>query len=107
MICALSPSFMNFEETLGTLRYAERAKKIQNKAMINESVQDKIIRELKEENKKLKEMIKLIAKQSAGGGLVDIKALGIENMEDLLENMEENEKILEEMETPWEEKLAK
>lgn len=52
-------------------------------------------------------MIKLIAKQSAGGGLVDIKALGIENMEDLLENMEENEKILEDMETPWEEKLAK
>jgi len=28
MICALSPSYMNFEETLGTLRYAERAKKI-------------------------------------------------------------------------------
>jgi len=38
MICALSPSFMNYEETLSTLRYAERAKKIQNKAMINESV---------------------------------------------------------------------
>ena len=106
MVCALSPSFMNFEETLSTLRYAERAKKIQNKAMINESVQDKIIRELKDENKKLKEMIKAIAKQSAGGGVVDLKALGIENMEELLENMEENEKILEDMETPWEEKLA-
>jgi molybdenum-dependent DNA-binding transcriptional regulator ModE len=74
--------------------------------MINESVQDKIIRELKDENKKLKEMIKAIAKQSAGGGMVDLKALGIENMEELLENMEENEKILEDMETPWEEKLA-
>jgi hypothetical protein len=54
MICAISPSFMNYEETLSTLRYAERAKKIQNKAMINESVQDRIIRELKEENKKLR-----------------------------------------------------
>ena len=38
MICALSPSFMNYEETLGTLRYADRAKKIKNCAMINESV---------------------------------------------------------------------
>ena len=45
---------MNYEETLGTLRYADRAKKIKNQAMINESPQDKIIRELKEENQKLK-----------------------------------------------------
>lgn len=97
---------MNFEETLSTLRYAERAKKIQNKAMINESVQDKIIRELKDENKKLKEMIRSIAKQGANGGIVDLQALGIDNMEELIDNMEENEKILEDMETPWEEKLA-
>ena len=105
MVCALSPSFMNYEETLSTLRYAERAKKIQNKAMINESVQDKIIRELKEENGKLRKMIKEIANQSKNGGVVDLKALGIENLDELMENMEENEKILEDMETPWEEKL--
>ena len=60
MVCALSPSFMNYEETLSTLRYADRAKKIKNVAVINESVQDRIIRELKEENKKLKEMLKKI-----------------------------------------------
>jgi hypothetical protein len=108
MICALSPSFMNYEETLSTLRYAERAKKIKNSAMINESVQDKIIRELKEENAKLRKMIKDIAKASAGGQVVDLAALGItENMDELIENMEENEKILEDMETPWEEKLAR
>lgn len=108
MICALSPSFMNYEETLSTLRYAERAKKIKNAAMINESVQDKIIRELKEENAKLRKMIKDIAKASAGGQVVDLAALGItENMDELIENMEENEKILEDMETPWEEKLAR
>jgi len=29
---------MNFEETLSTLRYADNAKKIKNKAVINESV---------------------------------------------------------------------
>lgn len=50
MICAVSPSDMNFEESLSTLRYADRAKKIQNKAVINESAQDKLIRELKAEN---------------------------------------------------------
>lgn len=37
MVCALSPSFMNYEETLSTLRYADRAKKIKNQACINES----------------------------------------------------------------------
>jgi hypothetical protein len=54
MICALSPADTNYEETLGTLRYADRAKKIQNKATVNESPQDKMIRELKEENERLK-----------------------------------------------------
>jgi len=37
MICALSPASSNYEETLSTLRYADRAKKIKNKAVINES----------------------------------------------------------------------
>ena len=36
MICAISPADFNYEETLGTLRYASRAKKIQNKAVVNE-----------------------------------------------------------------------
>ena len=61
MVCALSPSMLNYEETLSTLRYADRAKKIKNKATINESPQDKIIRELKDENKKLKQMLMKIA----------------------------------------------
>ena len=38
MICAISPSAVNYEESMSTLRYADRAKKIQNKAVINESV---------------------------------------------------------------------
>jgi hypothetical protein len=54
MICAVSPASLNYEESLGTLRYADRAKKIVNKATVNESVQDKIIRDLKSENDKLK-----------------------------------------------------
>lgn len=58
MICALSPASTNYEETLNTLRYAERAKKVQNVAVINESEQDKMIRELKTENENLKNFMK-------------------------------------------------
>ena len=58
MICAVSPAAINFEESLGTLRYADRAKRIMNKAVVNESVQDKAIRELKSENDKLKELLR-------------------------------------------------
>jgi kinesin family protein 1 len=39
------------------LRYADRAKNIQNKAVINESESDKMIRLLKEENLDLKKLI--------------------------------------------------
>jgi hypothetical protein len=35
MICAISPANDNYEETVSTLRYASRAKKIQNKAIVN------------------------------------------------------------------------
>jgi len=38
MICAISPASANYEETLSTLRYADRAKKIKNHATVNESV---------------------------------------------------------------------
>lgn len=57
MICAISPATDNFDETLSTLRYADQAKKIKNKAVVNESEQDKMIRELKEENERLKTML--------------------------------------------------
>jgi hypothetical protein len=57
MICAISPSSNNYQESLSTLRYADRAKKIKNATVINESPQDKIIRQLREENAKLREML--------------------------------------------------
>ena len=95
---------MNYEETLSTLRYADRAKKIKNKAAINESPQDKMIRELKAENQQLKQMLKKLA--AAGGDTINLAELGITNMQEMLEDMEENEKIMEDLETPWEQKLA-
>ena len=54
MIAALSPASINYDETLGTLRYAWQVKAIKNNAVINESPQDKLIRELREEIEKLK-----------------------------------------------------
>jgi len=57
MICALSPASSNYEETLSTLRYADRAKKIQNRAVVNENPQERLMRELREENVKLREMM--------------------------------------------------
>jgi kinesin family protein 1 len=54
MICAIRPGAKFFDETVNTLKYADRAKQIKNKAIVNESPQDKMIRELKEENERLK-----------------------------------------------------
>jgi hypothetical protein len=47
MIAALSPADINYDETLSTLRYADRAKRIKTKAVINENPVEKLIRELK------------------------------------------------------------
>ena len=49
MIDAISPADVQYEETLSTLRYADQAKKIKNKAVINEDPNAKLVRELKEE----------------------------------------------------------
>jgi kinesin family protein 13 len=106
MVCAVSPAFLNYEETLSTLRYADNAKKIQNSAIINESPSDKLIRELKAENMKLKEMLMRLQKAGANGGLVDLEALGLTNIGELIEDMNENEKIMEDLQKPFEEKLA-
>jgi hypothetical protein len=54
MICAIRPGAKYFEETVSTLRYADRAKQIKNKAVVNENPSDKLIRDLKAENEKLK-----------------------------------------------------
>ncbi|XP_019166346.1 PREDICTED: kinesin-like protein KIN-12B isoform X1 [Ipomoea nil] len=55
MICAISPSQSCKNETFSTLRFAQRAKAIKNKAVVNEEMQDdvnflrQVIRQLKEE----------------------------------------------------------
>lgn len=101
MVCALSPSFLNYEETLSTLRYADRAKKIKNQAIINESPQEKIIRELKEENKKLKDAInkfKIAVKQG--------KEINFDELDKITDDMDQAQQVLEDIQKPFEQKLA-
>ena len=92
MICALSPASINYEETLSTLRYADRAKKIQNKAVINESEHDKTVRLLKEENNELKKKIEELSKKILGGV---IKEEDKEIFKNLKEQYDATEKICE------------
>lgn len=57
MIANIGPSEYNYNETLTTLRYAHRAKTIQNKPIMNEDPQDTQLREYQEEIARLKQLI--------------------------------------------------
>ncbi|KAM4541750.1 kinesin-like protein KIF3B [Odontesthes bonariensis] len=54
MIATVGPSHKNFDESVATLRYASRAKKIKNKPRINEDPKDALLREFQEEIARLK-----------------------------------------------------
>ncbi|KAM9298879.1 kinesin-like protein KIF1B isoform 6-T6 [Gastrophryne carolinensis] len=58
MVAALSPADINYDETLSTLRYADRAKQIKCNAIINEDPNAKLVRELKDEVSRLKELLR-------------------------------------------------
>uniref|UniRef100_A0A4W2DG08 Kinesin-like protein KIF17 n=1 Tax=Bos indicus x Bos taurus TaxID=30522 RepID=A0A4W2DG08_BOBOX len=66
MVACLSPADDNYDETLSTLRYANRAKNIRNKPRINEDPKDALLREYQEEIKKLKA---ILAQQMGPGSL--------------------------------------
>nr|XP_006811532.1 PREDICTED: uncharacterized protein LOC102808319 [Saccoglossus kowalevskii] len=57
MIATISPASQCYSETLSTLRYAQRAKHIVNKPVINEDGNVTLIRELRAEIDKLKAML--------------------------------------------------
>nr|XP_020024248.1 kinesin-like protein KIF17 isoform X2 [Castor canadensis] len=57
MVACLSPADNNYDETLSTLRYANRAKNIKNKPRINEDPKDALLREYQEEIKRLKAIL--------------------------------------------------
>ncbi|XP_059035407.1 kinesin-like protein KIF13A isoform X2 [Mustela lutreola] len=92
MIATISPAADNYEETLSTLRYADRAKRIVNHAVVNEDPNAKVIRELREEVEKLKEQLSQAEAMKAP---------------ELKEKLEESEKLIKELTVTWEEKLRK
>ncbi|XP_041420915.1 kinesin-like protein KIF1A isoform X5 [Xenopus laevis] len=57
MVAALSPADINYDETLSTLRYADRAKQIRCNAVINEDPNNRLVRELKDEVSRLRELL--------------------------------------------------
>uniref|UniRef100_A0A8B9NHI4 Kinesin-like protein n=1 Tax=Accipiter nisus TaxID=211598 RepID=A0A8B9NHI4_9AVES len=57
MVACLSPADNNYDESLSTLRYANRAKNIKNKPCINEDPKDALLREYQKEIKKLKAIL--------------------------------------------------
>lgn len=57
MIANIGPASYNVSETANTLRYANRAKNIQNKAKINEDPKDALLREFQKEIELLKKKL--------------------------------------------------
>lgn len=93
MISTISPSFDNYEETLSTLRYADRAKRIVNNAVINEDPNAKVIRELREELEMLKKELEKAKEQK-------------NTTDSLKDRIDESQKLYNEISKPWNEKLA-
>merc|ERR1719424_400987 len=61
-MAALSPALSNYEETLGTLRFAASVKSIKTKAKKNEDSDESLVGNLRAEVERLK------AEMAAGGG---------------------------------------
>ncbi|XP_063292257.1 kinesin-like protein KIF1B isoform X13 [Pelobates fuscus] len=131
MVAALSPADINYDETLSTLRYADRAKQIKCNAIINEDPNAKLVRELKDEVTRLKELLRaqglgdiidtsmssLASSPSSCSlnsqvGLTSVTSIQERIMstpggEEAIERLKESEKIIAELNETWEEKLRK
>lgn len=60
MIANVGPADYNYDETMNTLRYASRAKNIQNKPKINEDPKDALLREYQDEITKLRNQLNML-----------------------------------------------
>lgn len=113
MIAALSPADINFEETLSTLRFADRAKSIKTKAVVNESPTEKLIRELREENQRLLDQLKTAGQPIVVPGepgepqMVGISEEEVNEMKrEMEQQLLQNQREMEEMKKSWQERLA-
>lgn len=93
IIATISPSQADFEDTVSTLEYAQRAKKITNKPEVNQKVTLKaVLRDYQDEIEKLRR--DLLACREKNGFMVDEK--NYNEMCKRIEEMEANIKALEE-----------
>ncbi|XP_071945564.1 kinesin-like protein KIF1A isoform X3 [Antedon mediterranea] len=111
MVAALSPADINYDETLSTLRYADRAKSIMCKAVINEDPNAKLIRDLKEEVNRLRDLLKAegifidnlnVSNSNLGG-----RKMSTQMEQEAVEQLKANEKLIAELNETWEQKLQK
>nr|XP_015216701.1 PREDICTED: kinesin-like protein KIF1A isoform X12 [Lepisosteus oculatus] len=131
MVAALSPADINYDETLSTLRYADRAKQIRCNAVINEDPNNRLVRELKEEVSRLKDLLyaqglgdiiemtnamtgmspspSLSALSSRAGSINSLhdRIMFSPGSEEAIERLKETEKIIAELNETWEEKLRR
>ncbi|XP_053354018.1 kinesin-like protein KIF1A isoform X7 [Clarias gariepinus] len=131
MVAALSPADINYDETLSTLRYADRAKQIRCNAVINEDPNNRLVRELKDEVSRLKELLyaqglgdiiemtnamtgmspspSLSALSSRAGSINSLhdRIMFSPGSEEAIERLKETEKIIAELNETWEEKLRR
>mmetsp|Transcript_18435 Transcript_18435/g.22116 ORF Transcript_18435/g.22116 Transcript_18435/m.22116 type:complete len:824 (+) Transcript_18435:108-2579(+) len=68
MVANMGPADYNFDETISTLRYANRAKNIKNKPKVNEDPKDAMLREFQEEIARLKAQLAGEGPAEGGGG---------------------------------------
>ncbi|XP_026104844.1 kinesin-like protein KIF1A isoform X2 [Carassius auratus] len=131
MVAALSPADINYDETLSTLRYADRAKQIRCNAVINEDPNNRLVRELKDEVARLKDLLyaqglgdiiemtnamtgmspspSLSALSSRAGSISSLhdRIMFSPGSEEAIERLKETEKIIAELNETWEEKLRR
>uniref|UniRef100_A0A2K5C603 Kinesin motor domain-containing protein n=1 Tax=Aotus nancymaae TaxID=37293 RepID=A0A2K5C603_AOTNA len=92
MIACVSPADSNLEETLNTLRYADRARKIKNKPIVNIDPQIAELNHLKQQVQQLQ----VLLLQAHGGTLPG--SINMEPSENLQSLMEKNQSLVEENE---------
>lgn len=110
MIAAISPADINFDESLSTLRYADRAKRIKTKAFVNENAVDKLIRELKEENDRLKSMIeggKMPLNVDGSYSKDEIERMRRDMMEEVRAQLQANQQTIQDNTTSFKERVSR
>ena len=83
----VSPALEAFNESLSSLKFANRAKNIKNKATVNEDPKDALLRQMQEELDTLKKQLQ----ENDGGTIVPTKQLA-EMSQEIIQQREALEK---------------